>query len=586
MFIVKLIMEKSIDLINNAHKLTHNHQHEKTAKNFHISDGGVYCYLSICAICLGKLFPGKWNANFNRKYIKQLCRHLGAKESVETVMLVHVEGSSDQTPQPYVSLLLEEPSLIGKAIVVVQDAVLIAVKNGEYDARQRVLARELAKLFNVPFDLIELYENSIVKLLSSDVNVPTENEKNATKHREKMRKMKRYVSVGLATIAGGTLIGLTGGLAAPFIGIGVGTILGGASAAALTSTAGVAIIGSMFGAAGAGLTGYKMHKRVGELEEFEFIPLTQFSESDQQLHIAIAITGWLKNDNSDNIIKPWRCLALSREQYALRYETKYLIELGQALEYILGMAVSVATQEALKYTILSGIISAIAWPAALLSISSVIDNPWSVCCRRSSEVGKHLAHVLLSRQHGKRPVTLIGYSLGARVIFYCLRELAEIGNAEGIVQDAIMLGAPVTNNTMQWDKCSRIVAGNIINGYCRGDWLLKFLYRTLSMSTGVAGLMPVENSPRIHNIDLSNIIFGHIEYSDKLLSLIEFVGIKTRSIDVLDDNGTLKKSMSDYSTLKSELSEIDNCQLVKSKSDQCLINSVFHCQSNANDNKN
>lgn len=115
----------------------------------------------------------------------------------------------------------------------------------------------------------------------------------------------------------------------------------------------------------------------------------------------------------------------------------------------------------------SGLVTAIAWPAALLSISSVIDNPWSVCCRRSSEVGKHLAQVLKSRQHGKRPVTLIGFSLGARVIFYCLREMAEMGGAQGIIQDAIMLGTPVTSNKSQWEKCSKVVAGNIINGYCR-----------------------------------------------------------------------------------------------------------------------
>lgn len=110
-----------------------------SAKNFHISDGGVYCYLSICAICLGELFPGKWNADFNRKYIKQLCRHLEAKESVETVMLVLIEDSSGQTPQPYVSLLLEEPSLIGKAIVIIQDAVLLAVKSGKLNCNHLLL---------------------------------------------------------------------------------------------------------------------------------------------------------------------------------------------------------------------------------------------------------------------------------------------------------------------------------------------------------------------------------------------------------------------------------------------------------------
>lgn len=35
-------------------------------------------------------------------------------------------------------------------------------------------------------------------------------------------------------------------------------------------------------------------------------------------------------------------------------------------------------------------------------------------------MGRQLAEVLVQRQHGKRPVTLIGFSLGARVIYYCL----------------------------------------------------------------------------------------------------------------------------------------------------------------------
>ena len=68
-----------------------------------------------------------------------------------------------------------------------------------------------------------------------------------------------------------------------------------------------------------------------------------------------------------------------------------------------------------------GIISAITWPTSLLTLASVIDNPWGVCCRRSAQVGKQLAEVLLQGQHGRRPVTLIGFSLGARVIYYCLQ---------------------------------------------------------------------------------------------------------------------------------------------------------------------
>jgi hypothetical protein len=50
-------------------------------------------------------------------------------------------------------------------------------------------------------------------------------------------------------------------------------LLGGATAAALGSTAGAAVIGSLFGVAGAGLSGFKMQKRVGDIEEFTFRPL-------------------------------------------------------------------------------------------------------------------------------------------------------------------------------------------------------------------------------------------------------------------------------------------------------------------------
>lgn len=49
-----------------------------------------------------------------------------------------------------------------------------------------------------------------------------------------------------------------------------------------------------------------------------------------------------------------------------------------------------------------GIVAALTWPASLLSVANVIDNPWGVCLHRSAEVGKHLAHILLSRQQVPR----------------------------------------------------------------------------------------------------------------------------------------------------------------------------------------
>ena len=50
--------------------------------------------------------------------------------------------------------------------------------------------------------------------------------------------------------------------------------------------------------------------------------------------------------------------------------------------------------------------AAIAWPTTLLTLSSVIDNPYSCVLARSAHCGRYLAETLLNREHGKRPVSI------------------------------------------------------------------------------------------------------------------------------------------------------------------------------------
>jgi thioesterase domain-containing protein len=59
-----------------------------------------------------------------------------------------------------------------------------------------------------------------------------------------------------------------------------------------------------------------------------------------------------------------------------------------------------------------------------------------------------------------RPVTLIGFSLGARVVFACLEELAKRGDTGGIVERVVLLGAPLVLNTHQWQTVRKVPFSN------------------------------------------------------------------------------------------------------------------------------
>lgn len=39
--------------------------------------------------------------------------------------------------------------------------------------------------------------------------------------------------------------------------------------------------------------------------------------------------------------------------------------------------------------------------------------------------------------------------------------------SEGVVEDVVLLGAPVDGSEKAWEKMTRVVAGKIVNGYCR-----------------------------------------------------------------------------------------------------------------------
>lgn len=490
-----------------------------------LSEANRFAYAALCGISLSQLFPEPEQSSFCTEFVTGLVKWLHLSETVLPTMMAFASGLGGEGADIFAQTLLKDPILKDNPSAVSQDLLSFSLKDGHYDARARVLVCHVTSLLQVPTEELDLLEEVFLESLKDAREEESETAEASRKRKEKRRKWKRYLLIGLATVGGGTVIGVTGGLAAPLVAAGAATIIGSAGAAALGSVAGIAVMTSLFGAAGAGLTGYKMKKRVGAIEEFMFLPLTE----GRQLHITIAITGWLGSGRYRTFNAPWMALARSQEQYCLAWEAKYLMELGNALETILSGLANMVAQEALKYTVLSGIVAALTWPASLLSVANVIDNPWGVCLHRSAEVGKHLAHILLSRQQGRRPVTLIGFSLGARVIYFCLQEMSQEQDCQGIIEDVVLLGAPVEGDPKHWEPFRNVVSGRIVNGYCRGDWLLGFVYRTSSVQLRVAGLQPVLlQDRRMENVDLSSVVNGHLDYAKQMDVILKAVGIRTR----------------------------------------------------------
>ena len=159
---------------------------------------------------------------------------------------------------------------------------------------------------------------------------------------------------------------------------------------------------------------------------------------------------------------------------------------------------------------------------------------------QNTVLGKELARALMQKPHGKRAVTLVGNSMGARVIMkamsylYHLRELkiSQLEEAQGkdgmdkkkesgggwfssssedkkrkeeenllstmsvedfdtLVQDVVLLGTPSTIREEKWRNLRALVSGRVINGYSESDMVLSMVYRYERWQVKVAGVAPV-----------------------------------------------------------------------------------------------
>jgi Protein of unknown function (DUF726) len=173
--------------------------------------------------------------------------------------------------------------------------------------------------------------------------------------------------------------------------------------------------------------------------------------------------------------------------------------------------------------------AALQLPVVLTKLSYLIDNPWTVSLDRANAAGLILADSLIDRNLGARPITFVGYSLGSRVIFSCLRELSKKG-AYGLVQNVYLFGSPVVVKKDEYLRARSVVSGRFINGYAKNDWILGYLFRLTSGGIGrVAGLAPVQDIPGLENVDVTELVPGHMAYRTAMPRLLREVGWRVES---------------------------------------------------------
>jgi hypothetical protein len=150
-------------------------------------------------------------------------------------------------------LTLDEP----KRVIILHCLLLLLLSLEHYPAHSRVLLLRLASSLELETDVLAEHEKSVAQGLL------------ATTRRWK---------VGLAAVGGAVLIGVTGGLAAPLLAAGLGTVMGGLGLGVVSTYLGALassslLVGSLFGAYGAKMTGRLMEQYAKEVQDFEFMPV-------------------------------------------------------------------------------------------------------------------------------------------------------------------------------------------------------------------------------------------------------------------------------------------------------------------------
>lgn len=308
-----------------------------------------------------------------------------------------------------------------------------------------------------------------------------------------VRAVDSYLTVpGIAVALGGTSSAASNGTPQ-------GEALASASLTQVGSR-GQGVVAAVSAALG-GKTGYGLaNAYLKEMPDYHFT--LKRSTSNDRGHRVVMVNGLLSegdldaHDWCDGLLEHYRDASL----WYLNWEAKKLRKLGSMLV------------ESGRGVRSSGL---------LLGGEGRAANPWRTALLNAAKAGALLAEAI-TRTEG-RTFTLMGHSLGARVIFFALLALASKGKGT-YVRDAVMMGGAVDNDSeLDWAAAAGATSARIYNCYSEQDGVLKWLWREADAGLSTpAGLLPVPNAgKRIINCSFSDLVGGHNEWKANLGTVLD-----------------------------------------------------------------
>lgn len=241
-------------------------------------------------------------------------------------------------PEPKTpSQLLESKNLdIDLRWTVLCDLFLLLVADSVYDARSRELFEVVGKYLSVDWLEICRFEKRVTDALEIQEEANKENW-NEDEHMETRRKRalrKRLAFMGLATVGGGLVIGLSAGLLAPVIGAGLAagfTTIGVAGTSGfLAGAGGTAMVTSIAVTTGGTIGVRAMNRRTGAVKTFEYRPL----HNNKRTNLIVTLAGWMSG-KADDVRLPYSTVdPIMGDIYSVLWEPDMLRSMGDTINIL------------------------------------------------------------------------------------------------------------------------------------------------------------------------------------------------------------------------------------------------------------